>query len=682
MRHPKFRPLRLAAGLAVLALATTVAIAAEREPRARPAVQPVDGVARVIVSYKATAALMRQHALAAQATRETVAAVYQQRADVLGKRAGIALRVGRAVGERAHAVTATGISSEALAQKLAADPDVEYAQVNHRQRALFLPNDPLYASGPAVNLATQTGGPVVGQWYLRSPTALFKSAINAEAAWDRTQGSPNIVVAVLDTGVRYDHVDLQGRLLPGYDMISDAPTANDGDGRDSDANDPGDWITSAENASGDFKDCGVENSSWHGTHVATIVGAATNNGIGMAGVAPGVQILPVRVLGKCGGYDSDIVAGMLWAAGIDQQGLPGSSTPARVLNMSLGSSGTCSPLYVNAISQVNAKGAVVVAAAGNSAGHAVGRPANCDGMIAVAGLRHAGSKVGFSDLGPEITIAAPGGNCVNILSGEPCLYPIVAGANSGTQGPLAGGSTYTDSFNVSVGTSFSAPQVAGVAALMLSVRPDLTPAALKTALRASARPFPATGADNGTDPAPVVQCVPPTGSDQLQCYCTTALCGAGMLDAAAAVAAVVPTVVAAITASPAAPMAGATVVLSGAAALASGRSVATWNWSIVSGASVAGLISAINAQTATLQANAAGTVVVRLTVTDDQGATGSIDTSIPIAAAPVVTPPATGGSSGGGAMSAAWLALLALAGAGLRRRASSEDARRAPCIGR
>jgi serine protease len=211
-------------------------------------------------------------------------------------------------------------------------------------------------------------------------------------------------------------------------------------------------------------------------------------------------------------------------------GVPANPTPARVLNMSLGGPGTCSPAYRTAVAELGAIGAVVVAAAGNTAGRAVSMPANCPGAIGVAGLRHAGTKVGFSDLGAEIALAAPGGNCVNL--GGTCLYPMLTTVNPGQGAPVAGGSAYTDGFDFSVGTSFAAPLVAGTAALMLSVRPELRPSDVRTLLRASARGFP----DTGSDPA-VPLCRPPGGFDQLECHCTTSTCGAGMLDAGAAVAA-------------------------------------------------------------------------------------------------------------------------------------------------
>ena len=143
------------------------------------------------------------------------------------------------------------------------------------------------------------------------------------------------MVAVVDTGVRYEHPDLLevavgGTLLAGYDMTSDPAVANDGDGRDADASDPGDWVTQADlvQRDGPFLRCTIpERSSWHGTQVSGLIAAITQNGIGMAGAAPGVRVLPVRVLGKCGGHDSDIIAGMRWAAGLSVPGVPANPLP-------------------------------------------------------------------------------------------------------------------------------------------------------------------------------------------------------------------------------------------------------------------------------------------------------------------------------------------------------------------
>jgi len=524
----------------VLSLTATMALPAGA---ARPALAPVEG--EVIVQFKADAAVLRKRALAAGGATGGPPSALAERAAALGARVGRTLEAGLAVTERMQVMRGHGIDATALAARLAADPEVEFAVPNGRKRRLAAPNDPLYLAGPPVDLAAQRGGPVSGQWYLRAPTAEVASAIGIEAAWARAAARAEVVVAVLDTGVRFEHPDLGrvangGSLLPGYDFVSDSVIANDGDGRDGDPSDPGDWVTGAESLTSRFADCGISSSTWHGTSTASLIGAATNNGVGMAGSAPGLRVLPVRVLGKCYGTDADIQAAMLWAAGLPVEGMPANPHPARVINMSLGSGGACNAAYQSVIDSITAAGVVIVAAAGNSAGGAVGTPGNCRGVIAVLALRHVGAKVGFSDLGPEIAIAAPGGNCINITVGSPCLYPIVSATNGGTQGPEV--DAWTDSFNISVGTSFSSPLVAGVVGLMIAQQPALTPEQVRTALRATARPFPTTGADNGPDdPSPVAQCRPPSpGVEQLQCYCTTELCGAGMLDAGAALAAPVP----------------------------------------------------------------------------------------------------------------------------------------------
>lgn len=483
---------------------------------------------RVIVKFKAGSQL-----LAARAVSEKAAMA--NRAAMLGNRVGLGLAAGPAVSDDAQVVLLDGIDSDQLAQRLAQESDIEYAIPDQRRHAFVAPNDPLYGAGVAGN------GPAVGQWYLRPPTAGVPSAMNAEGAWDFTIGSPNVVVAVLDTGVRYDHPDLGANVLPGYDMISDVSMANDGDGRDPDASDPGDWVTRAEisQRGGSLYQCAPtpQDSSWHGTQVAGLIAAVTNNSIGMASVGRNVRVLPVRVLGKCGAFDSDIIAGMRWAAGLSVPGVPANPTPAKVLNMSLGADGGCDAAYQDAVTQITNVNATIVVAAGNDTGHAVSSPGNCSGVIAVGALRHVGTKVGFANLGPEVAISAPGGNCINTAAGSPCLYPIVTTTNTGLTTPVA--ATYTDSFNPSLGTSFSTPLVSGTIGLMLSVNPNLTPQQIKATLQASARPFPTTGAD--TSQGPVGQCTVPqfsssgTPIDQAECYCTTNTCGAGMLDAAAAV---------------------------------------------------------------------------------------------------------------------------------------------------
>lgn len=531
---PAARSAQFAAVLgAALMLATASSPIRAAEPEA----------ARVIVKFKAGSSLARMQALSL-AGDET-----GTRVRTLAARTGLGLRGGLALGERSQVMTVSGMASADLASRLAADPEVEYAVVDRRRRLLAAPNDPLYAVGGAT-------GPVAGQWYLRPPNTTTPSAINAESAWDTTTGSNGIVVAVLDTGVRFDHADMArvgsgGNLLPGYDFVSDVPTANDGDGRDADASDPGDWVDQADISARRLGECTSEEigaSSWHGTEVAALIGATTNNGVGMASVGRAVRVLPVRVLGKCGGFDSDIIAGMRWAAGLSVPGVPTNPNPARVVNMSLGGLGNCSDLYANAVAELAAANVIVVASAGNSKGHAVSEPANCPGVIGVGGLRHVGTKVGFSDLGPQLSISAPGGNCVDVRVGAACQYPILTARNAGTTTPVAGSSVYSDSFAATVGTSFSSPLVAATAGLMLSLKPAMTPTEVRRVLQQTARPFPTTGGDNG-DGTVVPQCQAPqfgaNGApiDQLQCYCTTSTCGAGMLDAGAAVRAVAATVV-------------------------------------------------------------------------------------------------------------------------------------------
>jgi len=597
--------------------------------------------ARVIVKYKADSPLLRKRELAAGGQRAD--------AQALGHRLGLLLRAGADIADRTQVIRAGGMTSRELASRLARENDIEYAVPDQRRRRLAVPSDPLYFAGPPVGGGV--GGPEVGQWYLRAPTGDIQSAIDVETAWNYTRGSSNIVVAVIDTGVRFDHPDLLraaagGNLLPGYDMISDVDTANDGDGRDADASDPGDWLTRDEvrTAGGPFEGCSdaAEDSSWHGTQTSGLIGALTNNGLGMAGVGWNVRVLPVRALGKCGGFDSDIIAAMRWAAGLAVAGVPMNPNPARVLNLSLGGDGACEAAYRDALTEINARGAVAVASAGNSAGHAVSTPANCPGVIAVGGLRHAGTKVGFSDLGPEVALSAPAGNCVDIGFGDPCRFPILTTSNAGTMTPLAhaaGGSIYTDSFNASVGTSFAAPLVAGTVALMLSAQPALTASGVRTLLQDTARPFPARGGDNG-DGMPVPQCTMPQSSgsspvDQLQCYCTTTTCGAGMLDAGAAVIAAVG-LQARITVSSGSVVAGALLTLSAAqSVVANGRSIVAYQWAITDGGGiVTNFVGAADGVTALVVPSSAGRFSVSLTVTDSSGLRATTRTALDVSAPP------------------------------------------------
>ena len=327
---PSFRAVLLAALLATV----SAQLFAESAPATADA-----GTARVIVKFKADSSLVR--AKARSLTGATAA-----RARALGARLELSMRAGATVSDLAQVVFASGVTSAELAERLAQESDVEYAVPDERRRIVGAPNDPLYADGVPDN------GPAAGQWYLRAPSGEFQSSLNIEAAWAITTGSPDVVVAAVDTGVRYEHPDLLpvgvgGHLLPGYDMVSDPVVANDDDGRDADPSDPGDWVTWAElsQPGGLLSRCTTspETSSWHGTQVSGLIAALTDNGIGMAGAAPGVRVLPVRVLGKCGGYDSDIIAGMRWAAGLSVPDVPANPYPARVINLSLGGDGRVRP---------------------------------------------------------------------------------------------------------------------------------------------------------------------------------------------------------------------------------------------------------------------------------------------------------------------------------------------------
>ena len=594
-------------------------------------------------------------ALSATGSGSGSQAMRPQHAQALAVRLGVPLSDGRVLGERSQLIRSTSITSVELAARLAAQSDVEYAVVDAHMRASGAPNDPYYGAGQTAIT------PPVGQWYLRSPSGDGTAAsINAEAAWSITPGKSSVVVAVLDTGITR-HPDLDSKVLPGYDFVSDVGQANDGNGRDSDPSDPGDGVTSAD--VGVVSNCAtsdIQSSSWHGTQTAGLIGAATNNGVGMASIGHDVMLLPLRVLGKCGGTESDVGPAMLWAAGISVDGVPDNKNPAKVINLSLGgaSGSACDPYYQQVVNQVLAKGVVVVAAAGNQ-GLAVGSPANCTGVIAVAGVRHTGTKVGYSDLGNNVVISAPAGNCVN--TSGPCLFPLLTTSNSGTAGPVS--PIYTDdTAHPSLGTSFSAPLVSGTVALMFSANPALTPTAVRNALMTSARAFPFSGAPpiqrtTGGPFFPVSACTAPTNVSQgYECYCTTSTCGAGLLDAGAAVAAVA-VVTADIRVASTLVAAGSSILFDGSTSHASGlRTIVSYQWAITSGAGIASFTSAINTATATLLTRAAGSVTVTLTVTDSVGQTGTIGSTITVNPVGTPTPvPVSNSSGGGGAMAPGWL---------------------------
>jgi serine protease len=538
----------------------------------------------------------------------------------LATRAGLRVLEARHITAGIHVL---GVQSGApAAQTLAflrASPEVQYAEPDERRYAQALPDDPLFA----------------GQWYLQDTQPAAVDAINA---WDLTTGSNGVVIAELDTGVRFDHPDLRtstaNRLLPGYDMISAPLTGNDGHGRSADASDPGDWISSADQKNSLFASCPVANSSWHGTRVAGILGAISNNSVGIAGMTWSGWILPVRVLGKCGGYDSDILAGMAWAAGNHVDGVPDNPYPARIVNMSLGAVGSCPQSYQDVVDVLVSEGVLVVVSAGNEGGP-VDAPANCAGVAGIAGLRQAGTKVGFSSLGPEIALSAPGGNCVNAGAGEPCLFSIATTTNSGTTVPAT--NTYTDETHFNVGTSFSAPIVASIASLMLAVNGNLNSNQLIARLQLGATaPFPA--------PAGVPVCHPPSGPKDLQtseCTCTTAVCGAGMANANGAVQQALRPIAA--VGLPARVTAGVALVLDGSgSAAACGAKIVSYQWTFVDPVN-GPTIQNGNTARATVVAPIGSTVYqLLLTVTDTAGRTDSALVILTSGAANSVAPTEAG----------------------------------------
>ena len=679
-------------GIAVTAAVGAVTAATEFAPVHKSPRHLAESVAagRVIVKFKERAAV-----LSAATSATTGAATASgtrtgpQSASELGSRLGLALADGRILGPRTQVMTTAGMSSSSLATALRQDADVEWVEVDRLRHIQAVPSDPLY--GNNLSTAVAPTGPVVGQWYLRAPGGAIKSSINIEPAWAITTGSPSIVIGDVDTGITA-HPDLDAKMVTGYDFIHNATIANDGSVRDSDPSDAGDYITATENSTHstpDFFGCaddGVgasksEPSSWHGTQTAGILGASTDNAAGIAGTSWGSPLIPARALGKCGGYDSDIIAAAQWAAGIAVSGVPANGNPARVINMSLGGTGDCGSAYQDALTALRNKGVFVVVAAGNDEGLPVDAPANCQPattdsdqtplVIAVAGLRHAGTKVGFSDIGTEVTIAAPGGNCINTAPGTPCLYPIVTTSNSGSTAPVTNGGIYTDGLNdPSLGTSFATPMVAGTVALMLSTAPTLTNAQVVNILKNTAVAFPTV---SDTVPNPAVCTVPTaTSAAQDECICTTKTCGAGMLDAGAAVVAAHaatggtgPTATVSPTTSSV--VIGATVALGGTDSTigTDGSAVVRYQWDIVDGGALIGLDDSAGSR-AVVTGVAAGTAHVRMTAIDASGRASTATAAVTVTD-PAVTPPSGGG--GGGAANPAWLVALALAGLLLGPRA-------------
>lgn len=361
-------------------------------------------------------------------------------------------RVEAGVSPQALAEVAT---LEALAARVAALPGVAYAQPNYLLYPLKTPNDPGYPL----------------QWHY-DPQHL-----NLPAAWDLEDGTSRpVVVAVVDTGalLRKRHPDLTPAFLPGYDFISYPEVAMDGDGRDPDPED--------EEAASE----GDRGSGYHGSHVAGTIAALTNNSQGVAGVSWGARVVPVRVLGLGGGATSDIVDGLLWAAGVQVPGVPPNANPAQVINMSLGGPRPCGqmPAYQEAIDRVNAQPQkpVIVVAAGNSQDDASKyTPASCTGVITVGATEFRNYRSYFSNYGPRIDVMAPGGDVTQDLNGDGYPDGVLSTLWSNQQGRPA--------YSFYQGTSMAAPHVAGIVALMKAKNPGLGYAEVLNILKGTARPL-------------------------------------------------------------------------------------------------------------------------------------------------------------------------------------------------
>lgn len=390
----------------------------------------------------------------------------------LSKAAGVELSWFRTMSGNAHVLTMSDTlplnKVYAVVEHLQRHPLVDIAEPDLWVTPILVPNDPQFFQ----------------QWHFVEDAG----GTRVQNAWDITTGDAAIVVAVVDTGVLLDHPDLMGRTVPGYDFISLTNFANDGDGNDSDPSDPGNYSAGSL--------CAATNSTWHGSHVAGIIGAVSDNNTGITGVNWVSKILPVRVSGACGGFTADMVDGLRWAAGVDVAGAPTNMNPAHIINLSLASAGGCPSFVQAAVTDAVNAGALVIAGAGNNAANAANyHPANCVGAFTVAATTRSGEKASYTNSGASVDISAPGGDSSN---------QILSTKNDGATVPV--NHIYGNLF----GTSMATAHVSGIASLVWSI--DITQSAAQVAsyILTSARAFP-------------------------DASCTMATCGAGIIDATAAV---------------------------------------------------------------------------------------------------------------------------------------------------
>ncbi len=379
----------------------------------------------------------------------------QAASTAFGRANTTAMRHERTLGVGAELITVNRkldrVEAEALMRQIASSPDVVAIEPNIRLYPTLTPNDTFF------NL--QYG---------------FQSGVggsNADQAWNLGFLGAGKIVAVIDTGYR-PHADLAANIINGYDFISNVTTANDGNGRDSSALDPGDWTAANQCASGSA----ATNSSWHGTHVSGTVAAVTNNATGVAGMAFNARVMAVRALGVCGGSLADIADAVTWASGGTVAGVPAvGANKANVINMSLGGGGSCAgSVMQTAITGAISRGTTVVVAAGNNNSNVSGfTPASCTGagLIVVGATDSTGAKASFSNFGAGVDVSGPGVQIASTL-------------NAGTTVPGA------DNYVYYSGTSMASPHVAGLVALMQS-KPsvDCTPAQCESIIKANTKPF-------------------------------------------------------------------------------------------------------------------------------------------------------------------------------------------------
>ncbi|MCQ9134790.1 S8 family peptidase [Streptomyces hilarionis] len=479
----------VAAVSAALLTAASTASAAAREtaaqasavPGSQTEAAPGAPAERLIVGYKSGAA---------EATSNKAA---EADAVAKGEEAGEDVDFRRRLGTGAALVDlGDGLSRADVADvvdRYRADPQVAYVVPDRLNKPKADPNDTEYAK----------------QWDLFESTA----GMNVPPAWATSTGA-GVTVAVIDTGY-VTHSDLAANIVAGYDFIGDTTLSADGDGRDGNPADPGDYHAADACGSG----IPAANSSWHGTHVAGTIAAATNNGKGVAGIAYGAKISPLRVLGTCGGYDSDIIDAITWASGGTVSGVPANANVAKVVNMSLGGDGACTSATQSAITAAVNRGTTIVVAAGNDNDNVANHsPGNCDNVISVGATNRAGAKASYSNYGSLVDISAPGGQ-----TSTGTANGILSTLNSGARTPSS------ESYAYYQGTSMATPHIAGLVALMKSANPSLTPAQIEAAVKANARPLP--GACSGgcgaglADAARTVRAVSGSGGSTGTVYSST-----------------------------------------------------------------------------------------------------------------------------------------------------------------